>query len=39
MEAVHVDYAAKKALVTVKPGTDPESVVAGLKSPYSAKVL
>ena len=38
VEDVKIDYAAKKAYVTVEPGTDPQVVVNGLSGKYSAKL-
>ncbi len=38
VEDVKIDYAAKKAYVTVEPGTNPEKVVGGLTGQYSGKL-
>ncbi|MCE9636217.1 MAG: cation transporter [Planctomycetes bacterium] len=36
---VQIDYDHAKVTVNVRPGTDPETLVAGLKTPYAGRLL
>ena len=36
---VDIDQDERKAMVDVVPGTDPETIVHGLKSPYAGRLL
>lgn len=36
---VQIDYDHSKVTVNVRPGTDPETLVQGLKSPYAGRLL
>lgn len=36
---LQIDYDHSKVTVNVRPGTDPESLVAGLKAPYAGRLL
>jgi copper chaperone CopZ len=36
---VQVDYDERRAIVDVRPGTDPDSLSHGLKAPYAGRLL
>ena len=36
---VEIDFDAKEAIVDVRPGTDPDTLVGGLRSPYAGRLV